>query len=432
VRERRESAVSERRDRAVGAERSRPQNRVARDRLRDVSDPMVIDLGDPAFWQDPYPHYARARDQHRVAHSTAGEVMLLSADDLDLVHTHPAFAQPGLRALERLGMHDGPFYEWRRLTMPAHDGPVHERLRGAVVRAFTPRRVEPLRAELRAHARAVLGELRDRESFDVVADYADDLPLWLICRFLGLPVEARTEIATFLAGTEAGFVDPLTPERRQVAEDGIVALYAYVELLIAARVTDPQDDIVSDLLEAEADGRMSRDELVALVVNVLGGAIGSSRAAIANSILLLLSHPEQAAWVREACDERLSPAIEECLRFHPPFRTGRKLVVDDNDVFGVPLRAGDTVFLARQAANRDPQRWDDPDRFDVARPPERHFSFGYGPHFCLGQALARLDVQEAVRAFLDEMPRARLITVEPRRVPFTPDEQLEQLLVAPN
>ena len=392
---------------------------------------MLLDLRDPGFWQDPYPQYVAARAQHRVARSTAGEVMLLRADDLDLVHTLPAFAQPGLRALERLGVHDGPFYEWRRLTMPAHDGPVHERLRGTVVRAFTPRRVEPLRAELRVHAQAVLQALRGRDSFDVVADYADDLPLWLICRFLGLPVDARTEIATFLAGTEAGFVDPLTPEGRRIAEEGIVALYAYVELLIADREADPQDDIVSDLLQAESEDRMSRDELVALVVNVLGGAIGSSRAAIANSILLLLSHTEQTEWLRDAYDERLSPAIEECLRYHPPFRTGRKLVVDDNDVFGVPLRAGDTVFLARQAANRDPQRWNDPDHFDVTRPPERHFSFGYGPHFCLGQALARLDVQEAVRAFLDEMPVARLLTANPRRVPFTPDEQLEELLVRP-
>ena len=392
---------------------------------------MLLDLRDPGFWQDPYPQYVAARAQHRVARSTAGEVMLLRADDLDLVHTLPAFAQPGLRALERLGVHEGPFYEWRRLTMPAHDGPVHERLRGTVVRAFTPRRVEPLRAELRVHAQAVLQELRHRDSFDVVADYADDLPLWLICRFLGLPVDARTEIATFLAGTEAGFVDPLTPEGRRIAEEGIVALYAYVELLIADREADPQDDIVSDLLQAESEDRMSRDELVALVVNVLGGAIGSSRAAIANSILLLLSHTEQTEWLRDAYDERLSPAIEECLRYHPPFRTGRKLVVDDNDAFGVPLLAGDTVFLARQAANRDPQRWNDPDHFDVTRPPERHFSFGYGPHFCLGQALARLDVQEAVRAFLDEMPVARLLTANPRRVPFTPDEQLEELLVRP-
>jgi cytochrome P450 len=396
-----------------------------------MSEPMVIDLRNAEFWQDPYPAFRRARAQHRCARSTTGELILLAADDLDLVHTHPAFGQPGLRALERLGVHDGPFYDWRRLTMPAHDGPTHDRLRATLVRAFTPRRVDWLRIALRDHAAEVLHVLRRRDTFDVVSGYAEDLPLWLICSVLGLPTSAREEIAAFLEGTEAGFTDPLTADARRSAEIGIVALGGYVERLLAERAHHPEEDLVSDLIEAEGDGHLSRAELVALVVNVLGGAIGSSRAAITNSLLLLLRHPEQTAWVRASLDERLAPAIEECLRYHPPVRSGRKLVRADNDVFDVELSAGDTVFLARQAANRDPARWVDPDRFDVSRRPERHSSFGYGPHFCLGQALARLDVQEAVRAFLVELPDARLVTSEPRRIPFTADEQLEELVVAP-
>jgi cytochrome P450 len=395
-----------------------------------VNEPVVIDLRDPEFWQDPYPTYARARRTNRIARSAGGEVILLRADDIELAHTHPAFGQTGLRALELLGVHDGPFYEWRSKTMAAHDGSVHDRLRSTVVRAFTPLRVQKFRDALAGHARDLLAGARRRESFDIVTDYADDLPLWLICEFLGLPVEERAEIAGFLAGTETGFVDPLTPAGRQVAEDGIVALERYVERLVAARAADPDEDLVTDLLAAEQEGRLDRAELVALVVNVLGGAVGSSRAAITNSLLLLLTHPEQAAWVR-ADRDRLGPAIEECLRYHPPFRSGRKLVMADNDCFGVELRAGDTVFLARQAANRDPARWEDPDRFDVTRAPERHFSFGYGAHFCLGQALARIDVQEAVRVFFDEFPDARLVTVTPRRVPFTPDEQIEELRASP-
>jgi cytochrome P450 len=396
-----------------------------------MTEPVVIDLRDESFWQDPYPVLRRAREQHRYALSAAGEVVLLTADDLDLVHTQAAFGQLGVRALERLGMHDGPFYEWRGLTMPAHDGPVHDRLRGTVVRAFTPRRVERMRASLRAHAVHVLETLNSQDTFDVVSDYADDLPLLLICSFLGLPTSARDEIATFLLGTESGFTDPLTAEARRSTEDGIVALSDYVERLVADREHHPEEDLVSDLIEAEHQGRISRAELVALVVNVLGGAIGSSRAAIANSLLILLQHPEQTAWVRASLDEHLVYAIEESLRFHPPFRSGRKLVLEDNEEFGLPLKTGDTVFLSRQAANRDPARWNDPDRFDVTRQPERHYSFGYGPHFCLGQALARLDVQEAVRAFLVELPDAHLVTTEPRRIPFTADEQLEELVVAP-
>jgi len=296
------------------------------------------------------------------------------------VHVDGAFGQPGLLALERLGVHDGPFYEWRGRSMAAHDGAVHARLRATVVRAFTPLRVERLRASLTDHARTLLVSARRQQSFDVVADYARDLPLWLICEFLGLPVDAREEIATFLEGTESGFTDPLTPQVRQVAEDGIVALGQFVGGLVTNREALPQEDLVSDLLDAERAGRLDRNELVALVVNVLGGAIGSSRAAITNSLLLLLSHPEQAAWVAAAPEQRLTPAIEECLRFHPPFRSGRKLVLADNDALGAPLRTGDTVFLARQAANRDPDRWTDPNRFDVTRVPERHYSFGVTVH----------------------------------------------------
>ena len=390
--------------------------------------PLTVDLADPELWQDPYPTWAAARTRHRTARTPTGEPIVLAADDVDVVHSDPAFAQLGLVSLERLGIHDGPFHAWRRLTMAAIDGPEHDRLRSLVVRAFTPRRVEPLRARLRAHAAEMLDAAAARGPVDIVRDYAFDLPLWLICEFLGFPLEARVEISTFLTGTEEGFADPMTPARRQRAEDGIVALSGFVERLVAERLDAPGEDLVSDLLAAEAEGRVDRDELVALVVNVVGGAVGSSRAAIANSVLLMLRHPDQARWVRED-RARLRPAVEECLRYHPPFRAGRRKAVVPVDRFGVHLEPGATVYIARQAANRDPDRWNDPDRFDVARPEQRHTSFGYGPHFCLGQAVARLDVQEALAVFLERCDGARLLVDRPRRVPFTTDEQLVELPV---
>ena len=117
---------------------------------------VIIDFGDAELWQDPYPTFAAARRDDRWARSAAGELVLLRADDLDTVHRHAAFGQPGLLALERLGVFDGPFYEWRSRSMAAHDGPVHDRLRATVVRAFTPMRVERVRASLADHARSVL------------------------------------------------------------------------------------------------------------------------------------------------------------------------------------------------------------------------------------------------------------------------------------
>ena len=392
-------------------------------------DPLVVNLRDPEFWQDPFPVWRAAADQGRTAQTTAGEVILLRSDDLDTAVTDPRFAQLGLGALERLGIHDGPFYQWRSHTMAAMDGPDHGRLRSSGARAFTPRRVTSFRNRLRKHAKGLLDAASEVGEIDIVADYAMDLPLWLICEFLGLPVEDRQEIDSFLAGTESGFADPMTSETRASAEEGTVALYGFVERLLAERARDPGEDLVSDLLEAEAGGLLDRDELLALVVNVIGGSVGSSRAGIANTILLMLRHPEQAAWVREDPD-RMRGAVEECLRFQPPFRLGRRQCLERMEAFGLELAAGETVGLSRQAANRDPDRWEDPDRFDVTRAERRHYGFGYGAHFCLGQALARMDIQEVVRVFLDHCPDARLLDDDPRRVPNVPDDALVSLPVA--
>lgn len=395
-----------------------------------MTQPAVLDLRDAQFWEDPYPLLRSAAQQHRLARTAQGEVIVLRADDVDLVQSHPAFAQPGLVSLKRLGVTDGPFFDWRALTMAVHDGKRHERLRGSVIRAFTPRRVERLRSALSAHAAEMLRSVSSASTFDVVADYARDLPMWLICEFLGLPQSASSELDDLLTGTEEMFADPLTPERRARAEDGIVELGEFVEQLVSERRASPQEDLVSDLLEAQATGRLSYEELIALVVNVLGGAVGSSRAGISNALYELMRHPEQLAYVM-ADRDRLPGAVEECLRFHPPFRLGRRRVVEATDVLGVELSPGASVVVARQAVNRDPARWSDPDVFDVRRKPDRHYSFGYGAHFCLGQALARLDVQEAIWAFFTVLPAVELVTEVPRRVPFTADEQLEELVVRP-
>ena len=259
----------------------------------------------------------------------------------------------GLDALRRLGIEDGPFFEWRRLTLAAVDGEQHERMRSVVGRSFTPRRVNVLREALRAHAESMLDAATEKGGFDVVADYATPLPLWVICRFLGLPEEFDDEIATFLVGTEEGFTDPMTPQRRARAEAGIAALYEVVARLIDERSQSPREDLVSDLVEAKHAGRLDGDELHALVVNIIGGAVGSSRAAISNSALLFLQFRDQTRLVQH--DPTLvRPAIEECLRFHPPFRAGRRKVVTSTKQFGLELMPGETVYLARQAANRDP------------------------------------------------------------------------------
>jgi cytochrome P450 len=391
--------------------------------------PLVVDLGSAEFWQDPFPTWREAHRRGRTARTTTGELVLLDLDDLDVASSDAAFTVLGLDALRRLGIEDGPVYDWRRLTLAAVHGEHHDRLRSVVGRAFTPRRVERLRSDLHAHAETLIHAAIEREHFDIVSEYAAPLPMWLICRFLGLPVEIDDRLEQFLVGTELAFVEPMTPEHRARAEASISALYELVEGLIVERRADPREDLVSDLVAAEGAGRLDRDELYALVVNIIGGAIGSTRAAISNTAWLLMTHRDQARLVRDD-PTMVRPAIEESLRVHPPFRGGRRRVVERTECFGLVLEAGDTVYLSRQAANRDPARWDDPDRFDIAREENRHHAFGYGPHFCLGQALARLDLHESTSVLAKHIDDLVLIDEVPRRVPFTPDDALERLEVA--
>jgi len=390
---------------------------------------LILDLRDPRFWTDPADLVREARRRGRTARTAQGEPVLLRADDVEFAHADARFANPGVANLEQLGIRDGPFYAWRKRTLAALDGAEHQRLRSFIGRLFTPRQTARLRREFRAHAADWLERAAARREIDVVSGYARELPLWGICRFLGVPDAEREELAEFLVGTEEGFSAAMTPEIRARAEASIVALHRQVERLVARCSERPGDDALSELVAAGAQPQaIAREDFVALLVNLLGGAVGSTRAAIANSLFLLLSHREQADRLR-AEPALARPAVEECLRLHPPFRVGRRVAATGLAAFGLALAEGDPVFIWRAAANRDPERFADPDRFDIARPAQPHASFGHGAHFCLGQALARVEVQEAVLALLERFPSAELLTREPERIPYTMDEQLASLRV---
>ena len=389
--------------------------------------PMTLPLRSAEFWQDPYPLFDEARAYDRTAVSESGEPVTLSIDDLETVSGHPALAPLGLDALDRLGITEGPFREWRRLSLNAQPGDDHTRLRSLVGRAFTPRQVQRVRPMVREHAHRLLDAVGDAGAMDFIADYAHDIPLYGICVYLGIDEDDRDEIQEFMVGTDEGFAWPMTDERKQRADGGIVALYDYVDRLIERRRADPGDDLVSALVHVEAAGdRLSRDELLAMVVNIIGGAVGSSEAAISNAAYLFALHPEQA---RVVCDDRSidRDVVEECLRYAPPFRSTRRKALEPVDVVGVHLEVDQTILVQRQAANRDPARFDDPHRFDVRRGDHRHAAFGHGPHFCLGQALARANLTEAIPIMVRRCRDLEVITDPIRREPFGPTEKFEAL-----
>lgn len=386
----------------------------------------MIDLGDASYWTNPYPVLERERAAGRTTVTSAGEVALLSADDVELLHTDRHFSTPGLSDLERNGIYDGPFYDWRARTLAVMNGPDHERLRSYVGRAFFPAQIKRLRGLVQDRAGALLDRFSGDGEVEFISAFASDLPLWTMCKFLGIDEADRLEIGSFLTGTEEGFTAAMTPEIRRRVEDSILALNDYVTRLIARKAREPGDDIVSTLAQLKEGGEgPAEDEMLALVVNIIGGSVGSTRSALSNAMLLFAQHPEQAEIVRRR-PELAKQAVEECLRFHPPFRVARRRVVEPISAFGLDLAPGQMVFVPRQAANRDPARWERPNEFDVMRPERRHLSFGYGAHFCLGQAIARANLQESLPIALDRL-RDLVLAEKPRRIPFTVDEQLDGL-----
>jgi cytochrome P450 len=293
--------------------------------------------------------------------------------------------------------------------------------------------MERLRAVARERAHALIDACAGnvhakRGEIEVLTGFAGDLPLWSMCRFIGIADEDRQRIGAFLVGTEEGFTSPMTPDRRQRVETAITALNDHVAGMIDRQRRHPADNLVGKLLrrQAEPDGPTD-DEVLSLVVNIVGGAVGSTRAAFANAILEFARHPGQADAVRQNPD-LVPQAVEECLRFHPPFRFGRRVVETAVQMFGLDLEPGQSIFVPRQAVNRDPARFVAPDTFDVTRPQKRHLSFSYGSHLCLGHAVARTNLQEGLKVFLERCRDLELLE-EPVRVPFVPDEQLKSLRV---
>ncbi len=312
------------------------------------------------------------------------------------------------------------------------DAPDHTRLRRLVSRAFTPRVVAGLEPMIRSCVADLLTAAAARGSLDVVADLAYPLPTRVICELLGVPVSDYPVFHEWSAVLTHTLEPPLpgmavahTPahERRAARE-----FVAYFRDLIAARRVAPQDDIVSYLVAVEEGGdQLTESELLATCALLLAGGHETAVSMISNGVLALLRHPEQLAAVR--ADPALAGgAVEEILRYDAPVQlTGR--VATAPFVLGkVEVHPGDLLILLLAAANRDPDAYPDPDRFDVRRGAANHLSFAAGAHFCLGASLARLEGAVAFEAFARRVVNPRL-AAEPAYRPNLNLRGPQQMLV---
>jgi cytochrome P450 len=371
-------------------------------------------LADLAASVEPYPLYARLRECDPIHRTPDGLWVFTRHADISAVLRDPRFGREGFERYFGLGQGAGSDAAGSRQSMLFRDPPHHTRLRDAVSRAFTPRAVEALRPRVQAHVDALLERVADAPRMDVVADLAEPLPRTVIGELLGIPGTHRLACAAWSAAVARSLDALPIPEDQPLVAEGQTArraLGGYVRELVAARRTRPEADLITTLVEAaDQDGLLSDSELVAMVVLLLVAGTETTVSLIATTVWALLRHPDDAlARVREA-PWLLPAAIEEALRWESPVQRTWRIATTDVEVAGHRIHAGALVVLLLGAANRDPARFTEPDRFDVLRRDLGHLAFGAGVHACLGAFLARLETQVAVGTLVRRWPMLELAT----------------------
>jgi len=286
------------------------------------------------------------------------------------------------------------------------DGADHRRLRRLVTKAFTPRMVEQLRPRIEEIAAELLDAVEARGEMDIVEEYAFPLPITVIAELLGIPVADRDR---FRRWSNAVVTPAFSPDALAEFGDLMADFVAYLRALFERRRAEPAEDLISALLEVRDGGdALSEQELFSMVVLLIVAGHETTVNLIANAVLALLEHPDQLVELRRD-PARVPAAIEECLRFDGPVeRALNRWAASDVELGGQTVRRGDDVIVILGSANRDPERFPDPDVLDLDRDDTKHVAFGRGSHYCLGAPLARLEGEVALTTLLRRLPGIRL------------------------
>lgn len=286
------------------------------------------------------------------------------------------------------------------------DPPDHTRLRGLVNSAFTARQVQRMAGRIQAIATELLDRVAHRGEMDLVADYAWPLSTRVIGELLGISAARHN----YFHGWSSTMVSPFTPASKlHKRAPYLLAFLNSLEALFARRRTDPQDDLLTALLQAEEAGeRLAEEELFGMVVLLIVAGHDTVAHLLGNAVLALLQHPEQLSWL-QADLSRMGSAVDELVRYEGPVeRATPRFALEDLYLNGRLIRRGDPVNVVLAAASRDPERYAQPDQLDLGREQRRHMGFGMGAHYCLGAPLARLEVELGLQLLFLRLPHLRL------------------------
>ena len=404
----------------------------------------TFDFQSPEFLSNPYPTYAEMREVapvygHReqgppipgTVYSTGVSWYITRYDDCKAVlRDNQGFVKDFRLAVPPEVLASLPPMPPLMASLGANltgtEPPEHTKLRALVSKAFSPRRVAEMEGSIQGTVDRLIDAVEPAGNMEVMKDFAFPLPIEVITGMMGLPMDDAPLLKSW-----AEIKPPANEEQAQQVMGSLMAAKAYVEQQIEARRKEPKDDLIMALMDAEVDGeRLQEIQLFSMIMMFVAAGFETTVNLIGNGLLALLRHPEQLDALRQ--DPGLAgSAVEEMLRFDSPLEHALiRWVSRDTELRGQHLAQGDRIVVVQAAANRDPDRFPDPDRFDIRRTDNQHLSFGHGAHYCLGAALARLEAPLALSSLLARLPGLRLavpseeLRWKPMQLPFRGLESL--------
>lgn len=380
-------------------------------RVAEDSFPADVDPTLPGH-PDPYPllHRLRTDDPVHFSAFINGWVLTRYADAITFLRDR-RFSRVAFLDKMRAKFGDQPILDLQAGELAFNDPPNHAMLKGLAAKAFSPNAIAAARPNLEARVEEVLDGLAGAGHMDVIADFAYPLPADAISAMVGVP---RTDWAML-----RGFVDGVILSRGIVRTPAMMAegdrsarqFFEYLRALVKERRARPQADLMSAMMTAEERGlRLTDDQVVTMAEQLFTAGHGTTRNLIGSALLALMQNPQEFSRLREN-PQLIESAIEEALRYDSPTQAPNpQVATDDLKIGGRKISRGEVVTVLIGAANRDPAKFPDPDRFNVSRADGEHLAFSHGAHYCLGASLARLQAQIAVGAIVRRMPRLRLAT----------------------
>ena len=397
------------------------------------------DMFTPEVIADPYAYYGRLRELDPVHWNEKHRVWVVTAyEDITWLTRRPDLFSSAVPAKDPLPPYppiderDRDEYEYVQRgqsdRMVTRDRPSHRVMRSALHDFFTPAASDRWRPMIRGVIERLLDRAAEARRMDVIADFALPLPLHVIFELMAIPEADRPHVRSVAANLMVG--PRVSDSRMRDIAGAMRDIDDYLSPLVDQRASAPGDDLVSLLAVAESEGIYTRSEVLQNLGHLVVAGHETSANLIANGLLAFVRHPDQWARFRADPDALAASATEECLRYDPPVKSIERIANEQVELRGRTIGALERVRWFIASANRDPERFPEPDTFDITRSPNPHLSFGHGIHLCLGAAVARIEGQEALKALAARCTSLRLVSDDLEYVPAAHLRALRRLEVS--